>query len=71
MVTIIVPPTSTNPNEDYIVIGRTEGHDYFGWSVDPDTIYAAAMVQNITANTIKKVGLFQLRLFSGKKIPAT
>ncbi len=52
-----------------MVIGRTEGHDYFGWSVDPDTIYAAGMVRNIKANETKKVGLFQLRLFNGKKLP--
>ena len=69
-VTITVPPTSTNPNEDYVVIGRTEGHDYFNLSVHPDTISADGLVRHVSANQSKNVGLFQIRLFNGKKLPA-
>ena len=68
-VTITVPPTANHPNEDYVVIGRTEGNDYFGTSLDPETLYAAAVVRHVPQNTTKKVPLNQLKSFFGKKVP--
>jgi len=68
-VAIIVPPTATSPNGDYIVIGRTEGFDYLKTGVTPDPLYSEKTVSNLAAGTVRNITLRQLRLFSGKRVP--
>jgi hypothetical protein len=78
-VSIIVPPTTSSPNTDYVVIGRTsidpstpfctEWDDPRTMS-DVDSLYSGKQVNNIKAGETRTVVLKQLRLYNGKKVPA-
>jgi N,N-dimethylformamidase beta subunit-like protein/uncharacterized protein DUF4082/Big-like domain-containing protein len=67
-VTIIVPPLSTVPNVDYVVIARTDGFDYLKTGVTPDPLYSEKTILNLPAGTLKDIALHQLRLFNGKRV---
>ena len=78
-VSIVVPPTTTQPNTDYVVIGRTcidpltpycTEFDVPRTMPDPDALYSGKQVNNIKAGEKRTVALKQLRLFNGKKVPA-
>jgi hypothetical protein len=79
VVSIVVPPTSTSPNTDYVVVGRTcidpatpycTEFDVPSTMADPDALYSGKEVNNIKAGEQRTVGLKQLRMFNGKKVPA-
>jgi len=81
MVNIVVPPTTSSPNTDYVVIGRTCITDPASSPTctefddprtmdDPDALYSGKQVNNIKAGETRNVALKQLRLFNGKKVPA-
>jgi len=69
-VRIVVPPTTTNPNTDYIVIGSTLSFDDMRSGEEPDALYSGDRVRNLRAGEQKIVKLRRLRLFSGKIVPA-
>jgi hypothetical protein len=70
-VSIIVPPTTTKPDIDYVVIGSTLSFDDVKTADDPDALYSGVRIASIRAGNQKVVALRRLRLFSGKIVPAT
>ncbi len=69
IVTIIVPPTTTKPNIDYIVIGRSLDYNVTTTPTENDAIYAAYMIASISSGQTKKARLNEIRMFSGKRVP--
>ena len=67
-VDIIVPPTTTKPNIDYLVIGRSLDFDATTTPTEGDAIYAGYLKPSISANDVKKIPLHEIRLFSGKRV---
>jgi hypothetical protein len=65
-----VPPTSSSPNTDYIVIARTTKFDYIKTAASSDPLYSQYKQANINANQVKKVSLHQLATFNGKLLSA-
>jgi hypothetical protein len=70
-VSIIVPPTTTKPDIDYVVIGSTLSFDDVKTVDDPDALYSGERIASIKAGNQKVVTLRRLRLFNGKIVPAT
>jgi hypothetical protein len=70
-VSIILPPTTTKPDIDYIVIGSTLSFDDVKTADDPDALYSGVRIASIKAGNQKFVALRRLRLFNGKIVPAT
>jgi Domain of unknown function (DUF4082)/Bacterial Ig domain/Bacterial Ig-like domain (group 3)/Calx-beta domain/Cadherin-like domain/Purple acid Phosphatase, N-terminal domain len=68
--TIIVPPTASSPNTDYIIIGRTTSFDYIKTAASTDPLYSEYTLGNINASQSKNVSLHQLATFNGKILPA-
>jgi parallel beta-helix repeat protein len=79
---IFVPPTTKDPNTDYVVIGRSPiENPVCGCSTDPtifddlktlddpDGLYSGETVNNIKAGETKNVKLHKIRLFNGKNVP--
>src|SRR6185312_3046301 len=69
--TIIVPPTTSDPNIDYVIIARTDKFDYIKTASSTDILYSEYGVPNINAGQTKKVPLHQLATYGGKILPAT
>jgi hypothetical protein len=68
--TIIVPPTSSSPNTDYLIVGRTDKFDYIKTASSTDPLYSEYTLGNINASQSKNVSLHQLATFNGKILPA-
>ncbi len=64
-VLIKVPPTTKEPNTDYVVIGKFIDSD-----PDPDSYYSGKQVNNIKAGETRTVNLRKLRRFDGKHCSA-
>jgi hypothetical protein len=69
-VSIIVPPTTTKPDIDYIVIASTLSFDDVKTADDPDALYSGVRIASIKAGNQKIVRLRRLRTFAGKIVPA-
>ena len=69
-VTIVVPPTTSHPDVDWIVIGRTLDYDDVRTPQSPDPLYSEYKVERIVADQTRKVRLSQIRLFNGQRVPA-
>ncbi|HXI29135.1 MAG TPA: MBG domain-containing protein, partial [Vicinamibacterales bacterium] len=65
-VNVIVAPTTTSPNSDFIVIGKA-----IAQMVDGTTqpVYSEHTVASVNANEVKRVLLHQIRTFNGKVVP--
>jgi hypothetical protein len=65
-----VPPTSKDPNTDYVVIAKTPP----GWpdndADDPDAAYSGKQVNNLKTCEVRKVNLRQIRTADGKNLPS-
>jgi len=68
--TIIVPPTASSPNTDYLIVGRTDKFDYIQTATSTDPLYSEYTLGNINASQSKNVTLHQLATFNGKILPA-
>jgi hypothetical protein len=68
--TIIVPPTKTNPNQDWIIVGRTMNFDYINTPVLGDPLYSQDEVANVLANQTKAVSLNQIAPYGGGVVAA-
>ncbi|PYR88035.1 MAG: hypothetical protein DMF84_29670 [Acidobacteria bacterium] len=68
-VNIIVPPTTSDPNSDYVVIARTTKFDYIKTTLTPDPLYSEKTIPTITASAVKDVKLHQIATFNGKLMP--
>jgi hypothetical protein len=69
-VSIIVPPTTTKPDIDYVVIASTTAFDDVKTADDPDALYSGVRIACIKAGDQKTVRLRRLRTFTGKIVPA-
>jgi uncharacterized repeat protein (TIGR02543 family) len=70
LASIIVPPTTTKPDIDYVVIASTTAFDDIKTVEEPDALYSGVRIACIKAGDQKIVKLRRLRLFSGKIVPA-
>jgi hypothetical protein len=65
-----VPPTSKDPNTDYVVIAKTPP----GWpdndADDPDAAYSGKQVNNLKNCEVRKANLRQIRTPDGKNLPS-
>jgi len=68
--TIIVPPTASSPNTDYLIVGRTDKFDYIKTASSTDPLYSEYTLGNINASQSKNITLHQLATFNGKILPA-
>jgi hypothetical protein len=68
-VNIIVPPATTHPDTDYIVIGRTLDYDDVQTPAPIDPLYSEKTLETVRVGTAKQVLLHQIRLFNGKQVP--
>ncbi len=68
-VDIIVPPTTNDPNTDYVVIARTTTFDYIKTTITPDPLYSEKTISTIAAGASKDVRLHQIATFAGKLMP--
>jgi hypothetical protein len=66
---IIVPPATTHPDSDYIVIGRTVSYDATITTMPVDVLYSEKTLESVKPGTAKQVLLHQIRLFNGKQVP--
>jgi hypothetical protein len=70
-VVIPVPPTTSNVNTDYVVIGKTpDGYSENDKDDDPDARYAAVQVHQLNACEDRDVELRKVKRFDGKCVPA-
>jgi len=65
-VSIIVPPTTTSPNSDFVVIGKAMASMTDGTT---QAVYSEHTVSTVNANDSKRVLLHQIRTFNGKVVP--
>jgi hypothetical protein len=68
-VSIIVPPTTSDPNSDYVVIARTTKFDYIKTTLTPDPLYSEKTIPTIATSAVKDVKLHQIATFTGKLMP--
>ena len=78
-VNIVVPPTTSQSNTDYVVIGRScidpstpncVELDNIQTMEDIDSLYSGGQVNNLKAGDQRNVPLKRVRMFNGKKVPA-
>jgi len=65
-VSIIVPPTTTSPNSDFVVIGKAMATMTDGTT---QPVYSEHTVSTVNANDSKRVLLHQIRTLNGKVVP--
>ncbi len=68
-VEIDAPPTGTNPNLDYVIIGKTPPGFPDNDDDDPDALYSGKQVNNLKVNQDKDVKLRKVRLYNGHVVP--
>ena len=66
---ITAPPTGTNPNQDYVIIGKTPDGFPDNDADDPDALYSGKQVNNLKAGQDKDVKLRKVRLYNGHDVP--
>ena len=69
-VTIIVPPTSKHPDEDYVIIGHTDDYDVTTTPAEPDDLYSGNTIETAKAGVLKEICLRRIRMYNGKRVPA-
>jgi hypothetical protein len=66
---ISLPPTGNNPNQDYVVIGKSPAGFPDNDDDDADSFYSGKQVNNLKSCDVKDVTLRKIRRFDGKVAP--